>query len=239
MFASPSTQRTIAVLIALVAAVALVVLGVPRTLAAFGARPGNAVLWHIQRGSKVNSKAIERLAESRGAALKWSENGRYRAELALAQLLLARMDSRDEAETSELMNQAANTLEKGLARMPVDPHAWTRLGYARSLLDASPRDIASPLMMSIMVGPHDPKLVFIRLRLALGVWERLTDPERDVVYRQIRYAWKRSKRRLLELAEETMNFKEIRVALLRDPNELLRFERGLRKRREERARRRK
>jgi hypothetical protein len=126
-----------------------------------------------------------------------------------------------------------------LARTPIDPHAWTRLGYARSLLEAAPRDVVSPLMMSILVGPHDPKLVFIRLRLCLGVWDHLSDPERDVVYRQIRFAWKRSKRRLLELAEETMNFKEIRVALLRNPDQLLRFERALRKRREQRARRRK
>ena len=140
---------------------------------------------------------------------------------------------------SHVVAWPADTLENGLARTPIDPHAWTRLGYARSLLDAAPRDVVSPLMMSILVGPHDPKLVFIRLRLCLGVWDHLSDPERDVVYRQIRFAWKRSKRRLLELAEETMNFKEIRVALLRNPDQLLRFERALRKRREQRARRRK
>ncbi len=239
MFALPSTQRTTAVLIALVAAAALVVLGIPRTLAAFGARPGDTILSHVRLGSSVRSEAIQELAESRKAALKWSNSGRYWAELALAQLLLARLSSRDEVEVAKIVRQGAAALENGLARTPVDPHAWTRLAYARSLLDASPRDIVTPLMMSIYVGPHEPKLVFIRLRLCLGVWEHLSDPERDDVYRQVRFAWKRSKRRLLELAEETMNFREIRVALLQDPDELLRFERGLRKRRERRARRRK
>lgn len=239
MLALPSTQRAAAVLISLALAAALVALGVPRTLAAFGARPGNSILWHVQLGSSVRSEAIRELADSRKAALDWSDRGRYWSELALAQLLLAGLNSGDEAAKAGLLNLAAASLEKGLARTPVDPHAWTRLAYARSLLDASPGDIVAPLMMSIDVGPHEPKLVFIRLRLSLGVWEHLSEPERDMVYRQIRYAWKRSRRRLLELAEETMNFREIRVALLQDPDELLRFERGLRKRREQRARRRK
>ena len=109
MFALPSTQRTIAVLIALVAALALLVLGVPRTLAAFAARPGNTDLWHIKRGSEIPPEGVSKLMESRRAALKWSDKGGYWAELALAQLLLARSHRADAVEPPALLGHAAES----------------------------------------------------------------------------------------------------------------------------------
>lgn len=224
-----SRNRILTTAIALAAALPLLYLGVPRTIAGFQEVSGNVALRNVRRGREVDLAALNRLAESRRNALEWRQRGRDWTDLGLAQLLIAHRTEADDAGRAAYVSAAAASLESGLRLAPLNPQAWTRLAYARWLDRGPSSDLRTPLLMSIYTGPHEPELVFVRLKLIYSVWETFSAKERATVQRQIRFAWKTGKSRLVEMAYAVGRIRETRLALVSSPLELAKFERRLRR----------
>ena len=212
---------------AVVLAGTLLVLSVPRTIAALKAMPAERILDSIANGRSVDAATVARLLQSLDAASAWRDRGRDLADRALGELLLVDPADADGVSPSDraTIEQAIRDLTASLSRSPLNPHAWTRLAYARMLLDGPSDAAAASLMMSVYLGPHDPQLVFPRLGLLFRVWDRLADDERRLAYRQIQFAWEASDVGLARLAVRTRRYKDIRLAMLQvGPQTLAGFE---------------
>jgi len=216
-----------AVVVLLVAAVILY-LAIPRTIAAFILYPETAMLRQIQKGYPVDAFGMGGLVRSRRAAMAWVDDGRIRTDLALAELLMAEAKGDGSRRDPALVAAAIVAASEGLARAPLNPHAWARLAYARYLRDGLTRGVATDLKMSIFTGPHEPRLVFSRLALSLRDWRNFSRTDRDLLLRQVRFAWDVSPSNLIKVSKETGAIGIVLIALARDPENIKKFSAFLR-----------
>ncbi len=225
------SQKLYSVLVAFSLGCCLLYYSVPRVVASLEAYPGNEILRRMQRGEAVDSSMVERLITSRQRSLDWWGRGRDWTDLALAQLALASFHRGVKVGSKELIRNASLALKEGLARSPLNPHAWTRLAYTWELLREPPEKIVSALLMSLYTGPYEPELTNLRLKLCLSNWENFSEEGRYLVRKQILFAWKISKSDLVALADGSKQLGEIRSSLGQNPGLLQRFERRLQRRR--------
>jgi len=209
--------------VGLFVAAVILYLVIPRTIAAFILYPETATLRQIQKGNPVDAFGMGGLVRSRRAAMAWVDDGRIATDLALAELLMAEAKGDGSRRDPALVAAAITAASEGLARAPLNPHAWARLAYARSLRDGLSRGVATDLKMSIFTGPHEPRLVFSRLALSLRDWRNFSPADRDLLLRQVRFAWDVSPDKLIKVTQETGAIGIVLIALARDPEDLKKF----------------
>ena len=207
----------------------LLVLGVPFAGEAITKISGNPVLKRIQNHEPVSRKRLEDLIRSREDALYWRESAETWSELGLAQLLLALEAEIDNQKKRDLIIASISSLKKSLARAPADAFVWTRLAYAQLLLSGPSPEVATTLRMALQTAPYEPRLFAVRLELAFLAWPYLGPDDRDLVLQQVRWAWRHRRGELVGLARSLDRIDVVRAALSREPEELLRFEKLLKK----------
>ena len=208
----------------------LLVGAVPRTIAALAMLPGGPVLREIQNLRPVGRDDLEILIASQRRGLRFGESGRKWTDLGLAQLLLAREQGVRGGIKIEMVSQAIASLETGLAPAPANPFAWTRLAYAHSLMTGPSPSVASALHMALLTARYEPRLLFIRLELCLGSWSFFRTDNHELVFQQVRLAWRKNGKRLVDMAVKTGQVNVVRAALLRSRKDLSAFEKRLRER---------
>ena len=216
--------------LALVVGAVLLVAGIPRTIAAFALLPGYPVLREIQNLRPVERDSLDVLITAQRRGLLFGETGRKWTDLGLAQLLLAREEGVQGGIGKELASQAVASLKTGLALAPANPFAWTRLAYAQSLITGPSPSVASALRMAMLTARYEPRLLFIRVELCLQSWSYVRPDDRELVYQQVRFAWRKKPKRLVDLTVETGRVNVVRAALLRSREDLSAFEKRLRER---------
>lgn len=189
--------------LAFLASLALLYLAVPRAVAGFIMLPGNQVLNDIQKGGAIDEQALVALVESRRRAAGWIDSGRLWSDVAVAQFMLAETGVPSDDTDLDRIQQASESLEIALALAPANPHAWTRRAYAELLLNGPSEAAASALVMAMLTARYEPDLLFVRLELGLVLWPRFAVEDRELVLDQIRFAWRKSPERLLNLAAGT------------------------------------
>ncbi len=85
-------------------------------------------------------------------------------------------------------------------------------------------ELAKPLEMALVTARYTPRLLFVRLDLCLVAWPYFGSDAREMVFEQVRIAWRRSPDRLVELALVMELLDVVRTALLISPLELEAFE---------------
>ncbi len=209
--------------------VALLVGAVPRTIAALAMLPAGPVLHEIQNLRSVGRDDLEILIASQRRGLRFGESGRKWTDLGLAQLLLAREQGVRGGIKVEMVSPAIVSLKTGLALAPANPFAWTRLAYAQLLMMGPSPSVASALRMAILTARYEPRLLFIRLELCFQSWSYFKPEDRELVFQQVRLAWRNSRKRLVDVAVKTGQVNVVRAALLRSRKDLSTFEKRLRK----------
>ena len=212
------------------AGAALLVGGVPRTIAALAMLPGGPVLREIQNLRPVGRDDLEILIASQRRGLRFGESGRKWTDLGLAQLLLAREQGVRGGIKIEMVSQAIVSLKTGLALAPANPFAWTRLAYAQSLTMGPSPSVAWDLRMALLTARYEPRLLFIRLELCLRSWSFFKPEDRELVFQQVRLAWRKNRKRLVDVAVKTGQVNVVRAALLGSRKDLSAFEKRLGKR---------
>ena len=129
---SETRRRWVALPVAL-AAVALIVLAVPRTIGVVVSFQAEPTLRKLQDQQPVQIADLATLADAQKSGSFWLGDGRVRTDLGLAYLLLAEMLPRDDPQADRYLTQAVDALKSGLARAPANPYAWARLAYAEAL----------------------------------------------------------------------------------------------------------
>ena len=207
----------------------LLALGVPLAGDAITKISGNPVLKRIQNHESVSRGQLEDLIRSREDALYWRESAETWSELGLAQLLLASQAEIDNQKKRDLIIASISSLKKSLARAPADAFVWTRLAYAQLLLSGPSPEVATTLRMALQNAPYEPRLFAVRLELAFLAWPYLGPDDHDLVLQQVRWAWRNRRGGLVGLARSLDRIDVVRAALSREPEELLRFEKLLKK----------
>ena len=208
----------------------LLVGGVPRTIAALAMLPGGPVLSEIQNLRPVGRDDLEILIASQRRGLRFGESGRKWTDLGLAQLLLAREQGVPGGIKLEMVSPAIVSLKTGVALAPANPFAWTRLAYAHSLTMGPSSTMASALRMAMLTARYEPRLLFIRLELCLRSWSFFRTDDHELVFQQVRLAWRKNRKQLVALAVKTGQVNVVRAALLGSRKDLSAFEKRLRKR---------
>ena len=203
---------------------------VPRTIAALVMLPGGPVLREIQNLRPVGRDDLEILIASQRRGLRFGETGRKWTDLGLAQLLLAREQGVRGGIKIEMVSQAIASLKTGLALAPANPFAWTRLAHVQSLMTGPSPSVASALRMAILTARYEPRLLFIRLELCLRSWSFFRTDDHELVFQQVRLAWRKNGKRLVDMAVKTGQVNVVRAALLGSRKDLSAFEKRLRKR---------
>ena len=203
---------------------------VPRTIAALVMLPGGPVLREIQNLRPVGRDDLEILIASQRRGLRFGETGRKWTDLGLAQLLLAREQGVRGGIKIEMVSQAIASLKTGLALAPANPFAWTRLAHVQSLMTGPSPSVASALRMAMLTARYEPRLLFIRLELCLRSWSFFRTDDHELVFQQVRLAWRKNGKRLVDMAVKTGQVNVVRAALLGSRKDLSAFEKRLRKR---------
>ncbi len=199
-------------------------------IAALAMLPSGPVLREIQNLRPVGRDDLEILVASQRRGLRFGESGRKWTDLGLAQLLLAREQGVPGGIKIEMVSQAIASLKTGLALAPANPFAWTRLAYAQSLMTGASPSVASALRMALLTARYEPRLLFIRLELCLRSWSFFRTDDQELVFQQVRLAWRKSRKRLVDMAVKTGQVNVVRAALLGSRKDLSAFEKRLRKR---------
>lgn len=202
----------------------LLILGVPSLVAALSLLPGDPVLHAIRTGGTWDGDGLDRLAETRERAARWSGDGRLLTDLALAQMLQAGPPGSSDPDSNRLWERAEENLRAGLARSPASPHAWARLAQVQ-LVNGRPADeVVKALRMSLMTGRNERELALPRLVIGNQV-RYAWDPEMtEEMLDQIRLAWRGSESALARSAIRHGYADLARGVLVEDLKALGRFE---------------
>ena len=146
--------------------------------------------------------------------------------------MLAKASGEDGAYDQAGVARAIESLRAGLTRAPAWPCAWTRLALAELEAGGPSPELAKPLEMALITARYTPRLLFVRLDLCLIAWPYFDSDAREMVFQQVRIAWRMSPERLVDLALIMERLDVVRTALLISPLELEAFEKRLQRREE-------
>ena len=210
----------------LVLGVALVALGVPRLIAAVTILPAEPVMATLQQGGKVGDDDLAAFEQRWTRARAFVSWGRLDSDLALAKLARAERLS-SPSDRRALTEEAIRLLREALSRTPSNSFAWARLAYALALRDGPTEEGAEAWRMSVLTAPADRRLTLWRAEFGVSLLPRLSSSSTDLLYRQIRFAWRFSGKDLVRYAKASGNAGIIRAALLDQPDDLRKFEKAL------------
>jgi hypothetical protein len=221
-------RRLVAAPIAL-AALVLLAVAVPRTVGVILSARSEPVLRKLQDQQPVQIYELKTLADAQETGQFWLADGRLRTDLGLAYLLLAEKLPRGDPNAGAYLQQAIEALEAGLARAPANPYAWARLTYAEALAKGWSRLAVSSLRLALITAPHEPRLLWSRLRMVFLAWPDMSTEDREIVLQQVRFAWQVDRSELTQLAVELKQVNLVRAALLQAPEDAKAFEELLKK----------
>lgn len=176
--------------LALVGAVFLIGLSVPRTIAAWRALEAEPTLAKLQIGESPAPQELAVAAAALSSAQAWSSTGRRLSDLALLEMVQATHFFPRDAKRAELLGSAEQHLIAGLAAGPGDGFAWFRLARVRDLKSAPPRQVVVALMQSLDMAPNAYPLWIPRSELFLLYRDALNEDERLALYTQLRTIWR-------------------------------------------------
>ena len=212
-----------ALLFALAGGLILLVLAVPRTFVSVVTLPGLHVLNAIQNDAEFSREDLQVLSRGLERASAWIDSGRIETDQGLAQLRLARTAGYRSEEGRRFLDEAGESLRRGLARAPANPFAWARLAFVRLAKDGPSKAVTEALVMSMKTGADDPRLRFSRLPLFLSAWEWFDEDGRRMAEAQIRRAWMTSPRTTAEIARRHDRSEAVRGVLAAAPDDLKQF----------------
>ncbi|MGE4350921.1 MAG: hypothetical protein AB7E52_01885 [Bdellovibrionales bacterium] len=206
--------------------VLLLVFATPSLMARLIHLPGDEERLHLLQGQKVSEEALDSLYHSRFVTSRWfPENDSYNV-LSLVALERAQRSSGEEVKNNLL--EADFWERKALAVSPADPYGWYRLAFIYYRMQGPSLSVALAWRESMASAPYEPRLIYPRLQMAMGLGSFLTDEfAKFYVPPLIRDAWNEDPDRLTKLAKEGAFISEVENALRGDPKGLASFRQKL------------
>jgi hypothetical protein len=209
------------VIAALAMSALLVVLAVPRVVAALYAAPAVGVTGALNRPGVAQAPELQDLLAARNGlqlARLWQHDATQAVELARIDLLLALRQRTAGGDAVPLLDEAMQSAREGLHRAPAQSRGWLILaeaGLARDGLAAP--NLTQYLAASLLASPYDVGLAPNRAWLALLLWDRMDETSRRLALVQMRLVadhWNLDM--LVRLAKQAGNPQPAREALAGD-----------------------
>lgn len=204
-------------------AILLLAFGVPSLVARFVMLPGDAARLSLLAGEKIPNVDLEQFYLSRHRASGWfPENALYN-DLALASFELSGRVQSDAAKA--FIQESIAWQHKALTVSPADAYGWYRLAYLYSGVEGASHRVAAAWEQSMASAPYEPRLIFPRLEMAVGLGAAFLADDSAQVYvpRLIRDAWNVDTVLLSKLAQEGNFVSLVEDALRNDPEGLADF----------------
>jgi len=205
-------RQLLAVLVALAAAVPLLILAVPRTVALVGMMPVERTFGQLERRMPVEREAIEAAIRSGLDASAWVDSGALWQRIASGHLGRMRLLEGDRQAEADALLQAEATLQRSLARRPGNPFAWWQLAAVANALGRPGARVAAALRLSVVTGHRVDTLLFPRLQLALARWSRLDAATREAFRPQLARAMQRDPKEFITLVRRSLAEDDVRAA---------------------------
>jgi hypothetical protein len=219
----PTRSRLTPLLLVTVLATAgaLLVLAVPRTIAALYAAPSVEVIGALNRPGGRAPDIVQLVDAQQGLALAriWQNDATLAVELARIDLILALRQLRSGLDAKPLLDQSIEMAKAGLHAAPAQARGWLVLSeaiLARDGLDAAP--LAAYLVESLRASRYDLGLAPNRAWLAMLIWDRLDTSARQAAAVQMRMLIDyRGMISVVRLAKQAGSPNPAREALSADP----------------------
>ena len=182
---------------------ALLVLAVPRTIAAWSALGAEPALDKLLVDKSPYDAELAGGVIALERAILWTPSGRRLTDLALLEAVQAERLSPGSPRREELLAQSERHLMDGLVADPADGFAWLRLAVVRELRGAKSQQIAAALAQSLDVAPNMQRLWIPRAGMMLRYWRSLDVDELLQMRSQLRTIWgvPRYRRQLIQVAD--------------------------------------
>jgi hypothetical protein len=207
-------------MLAMAAGALLILLAVPRTIAAFASLLGDPVADALQYGKTQPTDQLDALRSGRIFARRFVDSGRLDTDTALADLSFLEAGNVGRPTRAWLLAESIVLLRRGLSMAPANGFAWARLAYALTLSGGEAKEALAAWRMSIMTVPVDERLALWRVALGLQLRPSFAPDDGPLLDRQIRWAWRYSQDQLARLAVERDSVPLVRAALASDPVQL-------------------
>ena len=184
---APKPSYLGAALIGAVVAVLLLVLGVPRLVAALVALGPQGVVWDVHSDVPVPVAGLAAAADGLASAGRWVING---GDMADRGLLLSRQAAAvpPGPQRVRLLEEAEAATVSGLAVAPGQPGVWFRLAWLREIRGDRAGALAA-LRVSWLSGGFVPSVMLSRLEFAFGLVPSMNAEMRSLLRRQLRLTW--------------------------------------------------
>ena len=220
--------RIVAAFSTLCLGIALLVLAVPRTVAAWTELAANPAIDKISYNRTPSRQELFECVAAYERAIQWTRSDLRLTNLASCELALAVAALPDDPERATWFSRAEQHLVQGLIEDPADGFAWTRLAVVRDLRGATGRDVAIALVMAIETAPNI-RLLWSSARSALlmAYVGSFKLDELYMVRHQLRIVWSYSPKHrpgLVEAAHRLNRLNVLTWALADDKEAMAEFE---------------
>ena len=197
--AEPSGRDKLLAVLVTMLGLMVVLISLPGVVSSVTLTAGNAYLKDIGFGRGIDDQGLAAIVSSREKALTWSSQPKTSSDLALAKIIQGERLGPGAARETHL-KEAAALLENSLTQNPVNPYVWLRLGYVRMLLEGPGPGVAEAIRVSFLTGPHELRILHMRLRIALASLEHFKPEDSMLIEHQIRFSWKKYQKETVRLA---------------------------------------
>lgn len=223
----PDRRRPARLIVAAAAALAgalLLVLAIPRLLAAIELLDARSIAERVQLGDPALSpQRVEQAAMALRYALDWQDDADLAALLASVRLTQAGHADTADRSASRLA-QAIEAAKRAIRLSPAHPTAWALLARALEAGNADDPQFPLALQRAIAVAPYDPRYLNQRIEMACRHWHRIDAPTRRLAAAQIRILAGRDLKTLATLARRSYGLQPVREALATNTLLLDRFD---------------
>ena len=169
--------------------VTLLVLAIPRTVAAWAARGAEPSIAKLNRGVRPSRQDLTQCLEASQKALHWVGSARRWANLSRCELELARQAPRNSSVQFLWLARAEDHTKKSLLANPADGYAWLRLAVIHIDRGEEAPALLSPLMASVDTAPNRRLLWWDRAWMLLSYAPQMTPDELLILRHQLRTIW--------------------------------------------------
>jgi len=219
-----SSNRLIAVLVAILVALPVIAMSAPRLAAGVITGPFDETVRKIGRGETVTRSDLRIARASRISALRWYDLAKFQSDLGILNYTIARGQERGTELHRKLVEGAIQADLDAISRAPTAAYSWLRLAQANIERDGRAADIAPYLRMSYAMARYDPRVVLTRLDIALLFWNDLPEDVQRDTEGQIRLAMKWFPDDLVRYTHARHRLSQVRRALADDPSVRARFD---------------
>lgn len=170
-------------------ALLLLMIAVPRTVAAVLSISADDVIESLREGETPTDNEVLRAINQKRHAIRWWQDNQSWLDIGYARLVMSYDTSRCDLEMATLLSEARHALETGLGLNGAHPRGWLHLAIALWRQDRSDVGVLEALENSVLAGRYQEGVVIPRIELMLSLSPYMNGDRQAVLDDQIGFAW--------------------------------------------------